>query len=320
MKYLFSISKIPLLIFISVIAFSCSRSHPVVPGEIDEEEIYKALVPNEDESSRDLTFGPDSIPGFVFDYEMTTENPDIYIFLDNLTVMDINPAVNQDIMDFVYTQLSEYGYIAETTVLAPDEMEQLLGRGFNYAEATGEILDGINKAFDERYPEISSYRSPFNAYFQIYPLWLNDKIVTYRLTAYCYTGGAHGMTISYIRSYDLQSGKKLTFDDIVTPGEREYVREEIAAHMAYAYPIYENITTVEQYLDSLNVWLENFDSSEKGEKITAKDYPAPDVALISQGLVSVYQMYELTPGSDGCPVVVIPYANLKGCLTYQLEE
>ena len=94
------------------------------------------------------------------------------------------------------------------------------------------------------------------------------------------------------------------------------VREEVAARMAYAYPIYENITTVEQYIDSLNVWLDNFNDSDSSQKITAKDFPIEDVALIKQGLVSVYQMYELTPGSDGCPVVVVPYEDIKGCLNY----
>lgn len=302
-----------LLLIVSVIFTACNHSRVVVPNDVDSEEIYKALAPNDEETPQGVTFGPDSIAGFIFDYEMTTDNSDIYVFFDNLTVLDVNPAITQDIFEFAHGQLSEYGFISDSTVMAPNEMEQLISKGYNFAEASGELLQSINNEFDNNLKVIQEYKSPFNAHFEIYPLFLDNKIVTYRLSAYCYTGGAHGITISYIRSYDLGTGKKLDFDDFIKVDAREDVREEIAAHMAYSYPIYDNITTLDQYIDSLNIWLDNFDTDNE-TIITARNFPVTDAALIDLGLVVVYQMYQLTPGSDGCPVVVIPFKDIPGCL------
>lgn len=299
--------------------FSCKQQRNVVPFEMDAEEIYKAMTPNE-ATPDGVSFGKDSIPAFVYDLEMTSDHPDVYIYFDNLTVMEVNPKITQNILEFIHNELSEYGFVSDTVVLAPDEYEQLLAKGLSYSEAAGKILDAIDSQFENQLKVILTYSTPFNARFDIYPLWMNGDILTYRLTAYCYTGGAHGITISYIRSYSLETGEVLKFENIVNPASRKEVREEIVARMAYAYPIYENITTVEQYLDSLNSWLDNSDTPDGENELTIDNYPVPDVALIEGGLVSVYQMYELSPGSDGCPVVVIPYKDLKGCLNPKIEQ
>lgn len=304
-----------ILLFSCLLLAACSQQRQVVPYEIDTDEIYQAWAPNEEDMPEGLTFGPDSIPGFIFDYEMTSDKENVYIFLDNLTVLDVNPEITQSLFDFVYSQLSEYGFISDKASYNSDEISRLQAEGFPYDQASAKVIEHFQTDFNNQIETIEQFNTPFNAHFQIYPIYFTKDIVTYRLSAYCYTGGAHSMNTSYIRSYNLASGKCLGFDDIVAPQGREIVRQEIAAHMAYSYPIYENITTVDQYIDSLNVWLYHFDSNDNHQKITLENFPTGDVALVKEGLVSVYQMYELTPGSDGCPVVVIPYKDIKGCLT-----
>ena len=293
---------------------SCNNERRVVPYDVDTDEIYKALPPNEDETPEGVTFGPENIPGFIFDYEMTTDRNDIYVFLENFTVLDVNPKINQSLLEFILGELCEYGFVNDSVSLPENETEKLLAEGLSYSEAAARILDIFKENFDAQLENLEELNTPFNAYFQVYPLYIAPEYVTYRQSAYLYTGGAHGMTVSYIKTYDLKSGNVMTAEDIIKPERMKEVREEVAAHMAYSYPIYENISTVSQYIDSLNVWLDNFDPNDVNEPITADNFPLTDVALIKEGLVCVYQMYELTPGSDGCPLVVIPYKDIRGCL------
>lgn len=309
--------KHPLLIISFLFLLSCSQPRQVVPYEVDSDEIYKALPPNETDATNELTFGTDNIPGVIFDYDFTTGSEDVYIFFENFTLLNINPKINNRVFDFIKSGLKEYGFIPETDSISSEEFSELYNDGLTYAEAAAKILDQIKTQFESKAPEFESYNSPFNAYFQIYPVYLTPEYVTYRLSAYYYTGGAHGITISYLYTFNLSTGEVLSLEDIVKPDAISTVKEEVAAHMAYSYPIYENITTVDQYIDSLNVWLDNFESPDKSYEVTASDFPVSDVALLSDGLAFIYQMYELTPGADGCPVVLIPYKDIKGCLLIQ---
>lgn len=313
-RHIYFSFSIVILFIMAIGVTGCQNNRLVVPEEIDTDEIFKALQPNEEDSPENMTFGVSSIPGFIFDYDITTRNPDVFVYYQNFTVLDINPAIIQDLFSFTQKQLGEYGFINDSISFKGNEISDYMREGLSYKEAAARLLDTQKEAFEARLSVNDSLIYPQNIYFQIYPVYLDDKYVTYRESAYCYTGGAHGMSITYLRTYELSSGKFMTLNDIVKPERQDEVREEVAAHMAYSYPIYENITTVDQYIDSLNVWLGNFNGDEVSERITLKNYPLPDPAITKDGLVFVYQMYALTPGSDGCPVVFIPYKDLKGCL------
>ena len=319
LREIFDILKISVCLLILTCAAACSHNRQVVPYETDIDKVLEAVAPNEDSSPENPSFGPDSLPGYILDYEITTPLDDVYIYFDPLTVLDVKPEINADIFSFVGDQLSEFGFIADSVAFQPKELREAFGNGRPYRDVTSELINRIHTDFNSRLDEIEGYKCPFNAHFQIYPLYFGEGVVTYRLSSYCYTGGAHGLNVTYIRSYDLNSGNVLTFNDIVKPESQTDVREEIAARMAYFYPIYENITTVEQYIDSLNAWLDNF-NSDNSTPITLRDFPVPDVALTREGLAAVYQMYELTPGSDGCPIVVIPYKDIEGCLQYSVNR
>ena len=320
----FSRFFIPVFSLILIFLFACHRSQrPIVPYEVDPDEVFRALTPNDEDATNYLTFGKNNIPGFIFDHDFTTDNSEIFVYFQNFTVLDINPDINQGLFEFIYQQLTEGGFISEEVKFSDSEFSSLQNSGLTYSDAAGKILDILDEGFEQRYDSLSSYRSPFNIYFQIYPVFLDDNYVTYRQYSYSYTGGAHGITASYLKSYDLKSGKELQLDDIVTPEGLTTLHEEVAAHMAYSYPIYENIETVEEYVDSLNVWVGDFygdDASGHDNKITLSNFPLPQPAIIKDGLAFIYQMYTMAPGSDGCPLVVIPYSDIKGCLYPQFKS
>lgn len=302
------------ILSLGLLISGCNRERRIVPFNVDTDQVLKAITPNDEGSPDNLTFGRDKIPGHIFDYECTTDNDDIYAYFQNLTVLNVNSKINQDLFDFIFRQMGEFGFINDSVSLPQDIYLKEQESGLSYSEVAVKLLDKVKTEFESQVSTLDSCHYPFNIYFQVYPVFLDNEYITYRQSAYAYTGGAHGMTISYLRTYDLTSGELMTFDKIVKPADQSIVREEVAAHMAYSYPIYENLETVNQYIDSLNVWLDNFNTEDEKTEITAENFPVSDVAIIGEGLVFIYQMYELTPGSDGCPMVVIPYDDIKGCL------
>lgn len=308
----------PLFSLILLFLIACNgNQRQIVPYEVDAEQVFKAIEPNDDSSPENLTFGKDKIPGFIFDHDFTSENSEIFLYFQNLTILDVNSDINQNIFEFIHRQLSEGGFISDSLSLEPNAFELLQTSGSTYAEASAQLLDVFNKGFEAQYDSISVYNSPFNIYFQIYPVYLDNNYVTYRQYSYSYTGGAHGITASFLKTFDLQTGKEVTIDDIIKPEGLQELHEEVAAHMAYSYPIYENIETVNEYIDSLNVWLGNFSGDEASgndAKITISNFPLPNPGVLENGLAFIYQMYSMAPGSDGCPLVVIPYHDIKGCL------
>ena len=323
MSFILKISKFAFNLIIGLLVVSCAHDRQVVPYDLDIDEIYKALEPNDEETPEGVTYGKNNIQGFIFDYDFTTDNQDIYVYFANFTAMDINPAITQHLFEFVEGQLHEFGFVSDSLSLPSGRMEQLISEGLNYKEAAARIIDYLKEGFEANVPEIEKFDCPFNITFQVYPIYLDDNYVTYRELSYSYTGGAHGMTESYLITYDLKSGKPLTPEEIIKPERMSEVSGEVAAHMAYSYPIYENITTVEQYIDSLNVWVGTFngeDAADHDNRITAANFPLEDVALTKEGLAVVYQMYELTPGSDGVPIVVIPYRDIRGCLNDNISN
>ena len=292
---------------------SCNHSRQVVPYDVDIEKVLKALEPNDADIPDRISFGSDSIPGFIFEEDFTTKENDIYVFFENFTILDSNPGITESLLEFVGQQLEEYGFISPNDSIKPMVYQDYLAEGLSYSQAVDAYIDRFKDDFGRNYQEISKNGNYFNITFQIYPVYIDNEYVTYRESSYCYTGGAHGMTVSYLHTYSLESGKCLGLNDIVKSEYIAKIREDVAAQMAYSYPIYENIKTVDQYIDSLNVWLDNFSDDNK-DMVTLENFPLPDPALVEEGLAFLYEMYELTPGSDCCPLVVVPYQDLRGAL------
>lgn len=312
--------EVILLMAVSILT-ACQNNRRVVPYESDSQDVFTALMPNEPEQPECYTYGPDSVPGISLNYEMQTDNPEIYVNIETFTILDINPRVTQSLLSFLKKELNDYGFIKQNkTISATDSIVQSEDSVFTRNYIINEF-DILKNEFDKELPVITQYGSAFNIVFNIYPVYIDDKYVTYNQSAYCYTGGAHGNTTTSLVTYDIESGNALNLYDIVKTDRINEVRQEVAAHMAYSYPIYENIKTVDEYIDSLNVWLGTSSSEEEGNanpRITLENYPLPNPALNETGLVFIYETYQLTPGSDGTPVVVIPYIELQGCLKIQV--
>ena len=308
-------------VFLIIYMAACSgKDRQVVPYDLDQDEIMQPLAPNEEDAPEGISFGPDSIPGITIDLDITTQYPEVFIFFEKFTLLDINPKINTEIFNFIVEELKENDFLENSFSLPINNFTTLISDSISYSDVAISLLASIKPGFEAQLKNFDPVYPPYQAYFLIYPVFLNENYVTFRQFLSTYTGGAHGMAFSYLKTYDLNTGELLTLKDIVKPEGMEDVRQEVAAHMAYSYPIYENITTVEQYIDSLNVWLDHSDPLDITGEITLKDYPLTNPAILKEGLAFIYQMYDLTPGSDGCPLVVIPYRDIRGCLFSPFEK
>ena len=314
MKLTKSFSFIVLTLVFALV--SCQGPRPIVPYDSDSEDVSVPLLPNEEEYPDSYTFGPDSIAGLSLRYGMETEDEEIYVNIDSFTILDINPRVTGSLLSFIKNEMETFGFIKPTASLsAADSISGFAESNFSEEFIESEF-ENLKKEFFNELPVIKEYGSAFNITFNIYPVFIDTNYVTFLKSAYCYTGGAHGNSSLELETFDITTGKALNLYDIIKADRLDEVRDEVAAHMAYSYPIYENLHTVDEYIDSLNVWLGNDkdSSSDEDETITLKNFPLPTPALNLTGLVFVYEPYQLTPGSDGSPIVVIPYKELKGCL------
>lgn len=308
------------IILALIICNACNENRNVVPNDFDSSDVFSRLKPNEEVHPGVMTFGPDSISGFDINLEIPSDTAEIYINFQQLTFVDANPSISENILDFISTQLRDFGFMNDSVSGINLSFAELIKNGKSQQEVVGEYIKNIESEFLKQLPEIKQFEVPYNIVFDIYPVYINRDYVTFLQSAYCYTGGAHGNTIKKLITYNLSTGTALTLFDIVKPEGLRQVREEVAAHMAFSYPIYDNITSVDQYIDSLNVWTGGIQEGDVSEKITYENFPLPNPALNETGLVFVYPMYELTPGSDGCPVVVIPFSELKGCLKNDITK
>ena len=119
----------------------------------------------------------------------------------------------------------------------------------------------------------------------------------FEIHSYVFTGGAHGMPYSEYLTFDLNTKKQVTLDDMLIKGQKP--RFEALAHKAYK-------TWVKTVADDVS-------SYEKSWPFTLSD----NVTLTDQGIDIRYQHYSIGPYAYGMPVLSIPYSQLQGVIKPQ---
>ncbi len=123
-------------------------------------------------------------------------------------------------------------------------------------------------------------------------------VVSIRFEESSFLGGAHGLRIVRLASFDASSGRRLTYADFFKPGfDTSFARiAEKGFRQARSIPD-------SQSLGDAGFWIEE-----------GKFEPTQNVAVGKTGLILYYNPYEVAPYVMGPTEVVIPYALLKGIL------
>lgn len=298
---------------------SChSDNDTIVKNSLDSINVYVPLIPD------DSLYFSNTFRGIQVAQtrdRFSTENSEVYIDMD-ITILKQNPKITSNLLSFAIFNLSDWGFLNTPDSLIPEKYNIEAYKDKPTQEILNKFSDIISTEFYEQLPEILQFDCGYNIDIDIYPVFLNEDYVTYYKYAYYYTGGAHGNYTEFLQTYNIKTGETINLEDIILPNKYDKLREVVVKHMAASYPIYDGITTIDQYLDSLNMWKGKTNlgvvfgtiSADDIEKISVKNFPINDPGINDIGIVISYEKYFLTPGVNGCPKIVISYDEIRDCL------
>lgn len=129
-----------------------------------------------------------------------------------------------------------------------------------------------------------------------------DKIVTYTMHIYQSLGGAHPLTSDLGATFRKSDGKRLTWD--IMRHDLDYYFGEIQRNMLRTYFETDNDEQLEQYL---------------GYSIWQVPHPQTPPIFLENGIVLIYQQYEVAGYAAGMPGDTIPYDIMKPYMTEQAK-
>ncbi|WP_430738104.1 RsiV family protein [Psychrobacter sp. VH5] len=112
----------------------------------------------------------------------------------------------------------------------------------------------------------------------------------FEIHSYVFTGGAHGMPYSEYLTFDLNTKKQVTLDDMLIKGQKP--RFEALAHKAY------------------KTWVKTVDEDVSSYEKSWPFVLSDNVTLTETGINIRYQHYSIGPYAYGMPVLSIPYSQL----------
>ena len=138
---------------------------------------------------------------------------------------------------------------------------------------------------------------------------LTDRLVTYKTIVYSYLSGAHGQTFVRYANFDMQDLRLLRTEDLFVPHAADSLRPLLVEGLkAYWKEDGQPVMTTEQ-LDDI-IW----------DSPSQLALPESVPGLTPQGIVFLYQSYEIAAYAAGLPVVTIPYQDLPDVLTPLCKE
>lgn len=315
---------LPIIVLLVTMLESClskSSQTPLVEYPTDSIDVSAPLKPNKEWYEGRHTYGDDSIVGNAMSYRMASDSSDIYVKLD-ITLLELHPKITSNLLSFSHNELLNWGFVPESDTIPPFNIKELAEDGTSQQDIARKVFGWESKSFYKQLSDILPYGTGYNIEIEIYPGYLDDDYVTYEKFSYYYTGGAHANYSSFLQTYNRHTGESVDLEDIVRPEKLGEFRKHVVSHMASKYPIYSEVNSVESYLDSLNSWkgltdigvVTGLRKSTDLARITVENYPINDPGIHEAGLVITYEKYQLTPGISGCPVILLPFDEIRDCL------
>lgn len=128
----------------------------------------------------------------------------------------------------------------------------------------------------------------------------NSDFISYEISTYSYTGGAHGMTESHYVNYDLNSKTVITSENAFRPNTESYILQAIKDNLMTQY----NVSSMEEL--------------EKKGFFIDQIFLTRNFYIEGTELVFHYNPYDIAPYSEGSIEVHVPYYQVKNCLSPML--
>lgn len=132
---------------------------------------------------------------------------------------------------------------------------------------------------------------PYEALADFTVNYINDKIISISVTFYTYTGGAHGNTIKESYNFSLETGDKLSLNDLFLENStyKTIIKDSIKSSIEENSDIY--------FDDAISV----VDKLSNTQSYYLKD----------NSIVIYYGLYEIAPYSSGIREFEIPFSSLS---------
>lgn len=274
---------------------SCNRKNPAAEAIVkyDGPE-YQA--PSMKEITRDTVFDFSGNKVKSVRVNRFASKPDSNFFIAiNIYANEENEAINGNLDKYVNDAMQMFSINSESTDIA-------IGVDSLSPASVNELISNVDSAVtyfsDVVIPAaVKDSVTGMNLSIDLRPVWANDSYITYAMTADSYLGGAHGNADFYLQTFDKHTGSPMGFYRLIPADRQDEMRQRLLNVIAATDGV-----SLDQYLAVVNQWIGN----DKKESWTVETFPIFHVGLTGQGYVFCYPKYSIAPGSDGCPVYVVP--------------
>ena len=166
-----------------------------------------------------------------------------------------------------------------------------------FAKIVNDFKNRLTSEAKKSYKESEKEGFPFRKFVAqtVYSVhYLDNNTLSLTMDLYEFTGGAHGFTTRLAFNYDLKTGKKLGYQEILKgcPNYKDIIVNEIIKQIEANPDIYfeDAAETVRGFTDEQPFYITN------------------------DGIVVYYGLYEIAPYASGIREFLIPYSAFKCCL------
>ncbi|MFL1012450.1 DUF3298 and DUF4163 domain-containing protein [Flavisericum labens] len=161
----------------------------------------------------------------------------------------------------------------------------------NISKSIKESIDNFNSEYEQFINDFPETEIPWEAQIDGEVVYQSPEIISIAITSYVNTGGAHGISNISFLNFNAENGQKLTNEQLIT---------DISAFKILAKPYFDKSI------------------AEKDNAVfDAKDYQLPaNIAYTKDGLVLLYNTYEIAPYSTGIIEFKIPFEKAESYLVF----
>jgi hypothetical protein len=212
----------------------------------------------------------------------TADNPSVAI---RFSFPELRPMVASPLRDSLQKYIGEMMFSSMTNGAGPVPFDT--------------IAAGIFGEYRMLQEEFSDYSLPWSLEREMRVVADTVEVVSLRFREYSFLGGAHGMEIMQLASFDAVSGKRLWPADLFTPGSDS----ALSAIVEHAFREVREVHEGESLQDA-GFWMED-----------GKFVVGTNVAVGNGDMIFHYNPYEIAPYALGPTEVRIPFAYLSSILS-----
>lgn len=260
-----------------------------------------------------------------YSFADSTKYAEVHLSIDlPMSKSDVSDSIRTRLQELLQNSLQQYSKSYEDTTFVPypgdlsdvQTFVNYYGKSiFDYASALSKNDDDQRKSFimsdsdmleeDKEYALDQVYTWQYD--LSLYETDQTDKYVVFSSNDYVYMGGAHGGTTGLgSLTFSKETGKQI--ESFLLPESLYALQPYMKKGLMEYFAEEENFSSEEEMMENLFI---------EGDEIP---FPAFNPFPSEDGLVFVYQQYEIASYAAGMPSFTLPYDVVRPYLTEEAES